>query len=102
LHGGAVARRVLIALDRGTRLWKVWWLLGTPVACAAVALLYFAEELRLAYRPGWADLLDVGRLALFWLWCWAAWVCARNVKRRIWTPVARASLAAGLIFMVIV
>jgi hypothetical protein len=102
LHGGAAARRVLTALDRGTRLWKVWWLLGTPVACAAAALLYFAEQLRLEQRPAWADLLDVVRIALFWLWCWAAWICSRNVERHIWTPLARVTLAAGLVFMVII
>jgi hypothetical protein len=70
------------------------------VACAAAALLYFAEQLRLESRPGWADLLDVVRIALFWLWCWAAWLCARNVAHRIWTLLARMTLAAGLVFMV--
>ena len=65
-------------------------------------MLFFAEELRLEFRPGWADLLDVLRIALFWLWCSAAWLCARNVKRRIWTPLARVTLAAGLVFMVVV
>jgi hypothetical protein len=79
----------------------VWWLLGTPVACAAAALLYFAEQLRLEARTGWADLLDVVRIALFWLWCWAAWRCARNVAHRIWTLLARMTLAAGLVFMVV-
>jgi len=102
LHGGAAARRVLTALDRSTRLWKVWWLLGTPVACAAAALLYCAEQLRLAQRPAWAELLDVLRIALFWLWCWAAWTCSRNVEQRVWTPLARATLAAGLAFMVVI
>lgn len=101
MHGGAAARRLLTALDRSTRLWKVWWLLGTPVACGAAALLYFAEQLRLEQRPAWADLLDVVRIALFWLWCWAAWICSRNVERRIWTPLARATLAAAMVGMVI-
>jgi hypothetical protein len=102
LHGSAVARRVLKALDRSTRLWKVWWLLGTPVACGAATLLFFAEELRLAMRPGWADLLDVARIALVWLWCLLAWTCARNVERQFWTPLARVTLAAVFIFMVVI
>ena len=63
-------------------------------------MLYYAEQLRLAQRPAWADLLDVLRIAVFWLWCWTAWLCARNVERRLWTPLARATLAAGLVFMV--
>ena len=71
------------------------------MACLAAALLFFAEELRLAYQPAWADLLDVLRIALFWLWCWLAWTCARNVERYVWMPLARMTLAAGLIFMVI-
>lgn len=87
-------------MNRGTPLWKVWWVYGTPVACALALLLFFAEELRLNSSPAWADLLDAVRLATFWLWCWLAWVCARNVERRIWTPVARATLAAGLVVMV--
>jgi hypothetical protein len=51
-------------------------------------------------RPGWADLLDVVRIALVWLWCWLAWSCARNVERQFWTPLARVTLAVGFIFMV--
>jgi hypothetical protein len=87
-------------LNRGTPLWKVWWLYGAPVACAVVLLVFFAEELRLAYKPAWADLLDTVRLAAFWPWCWLAWISAGNVGRRIWTPLARAALAAGLVVMV--
>jgi hypothetical protein len=87
-------------LDRSTPLWKVWWIYGAPVAIATGVLLYFAEELRLSYYPAWADLLDTARLATFWLWCWLAWTCARNVERRVWTPVARAALAAGLVVTV--
>ncbi|MEA3194132.1 MAG: hypothetical protein QOD26_2465 [Betaproteobacteria bacterium] len=71
------------------------------MVCLAAALLFFAEQLRLQQRPGWADLLDVVRIAAFWLWCWAAWICARNVERRLWTPLARVALAAGLVLMVI-
>lgn len=89
-------------MDRGTPLWKVWWVYGTPVACAMAVLLVVAEELRLEFKPAWADLVDVVRLAVFWLWCWLAWICARNVDRRIWTPLARAALAAGLVVMVII
>ena len=87
-------------MNRGTPLWKVWWVYGAPVACGVVLLVYFAEEPRLAYKPGWADLLDAVRLAAFWLWCWLAWMCAGNVVRRVWTLLARAALAAGLVVMV--
>ena len=80
----------------------MWWVYGTPVACAMAALLFFAEELRLNSSPAWADLLDAVRLATFWLWCWLAWTCARNVNRRIWTPLARVVLPAGLLVMVAV
>ena len=71
------------------------------MACLAAVLLYFAEELRLQQRPGWADLLDVARIAVFWLWCREAWLCSRNVEQRLWTPLARVTLAAGMVFMVI-
>ena len=89
-------------MDRGTPLWKVWWVYGAPVACAVLLLVYLAEELRLAHRPGWADLLDAVRLAAFWLWCWLAWRCARNVERQAWTPLARVMLAVGFAFMVVI
>jgi hypothetical protein len=87
-------------LDRGAPLWKVWWVYGVPVAAVSAVLLFFAEELRRAYHPAWADLLDIARLSAFWLWCLLAWICARNVRRRIWTPVARVALAAGLVVTV--
>ena len=89
-------------MDRGTPLWKVWWVYGAPVACAVFLLVVLAEELRLASRPAWADLLDAVRLAMFWLWCWPAWICAGNVVRRVWTPLARVMLAVGFAFMVVI
>ena len=89
-------------LDRGTPLWKVWWIYGTPVAIAMGVLLCGAEALRLRYYPALGDLLDIARLSIFWLWCWLAWICARNVRRPIWTPVARAALATGLVVTVII
>jgi hypothetical protein len=48
------------------------------------------------------DLLDVARLALYWVWAWAVWKTAPNVRRRIWTPVARivALAGVGLMFLV--
>jgi len=46
-HGEALDAGCNERLDRGTRLWKVWWLIGTPVACLAAVLLLFAEQLRL-------------------------------------------------------
>jgi hypothetical protein len=48
------------------------------------------------------DLLDVLRLGLYWAWAWAVWKTAPNVRRRVWTALARilALLGIGLMFLV--
>jgi hypothetical protein len=97
LHGGAAERRA-VAIP----LWQVWWLYGAGLACAVTGLLLVAEDVRLSGSPVLGDLLDVVRLALYWVWAWAVWKAAPNVRRRIWTPVARilALAGVGLMFLV--
>jgi hypothetical protein len=97
LHGGAAKRRA-VAIP----LWQVWWLWGAGLACAVSGLLLIAEDARLSGSPVVGDLLDVVRLALYWVWAWAVWKTAPNVRRRIWIPVARilALAGVGLMFLV--
>jgi hypothetical protein len=91
LHGGAAERRA-VAIP----LWQVWWLWGAGLACAVSGLLLIAEDARLSGSPVVGDLLDVVRLALYWVWAWAVWKSARNVERPFWTLAARALAVAGL------
>jgi hypothetical protein len=64
--------------------------------------LLIAEDARLSGSPVLGDLLDVVRLALYWVWAWAVWRAAPRVRRRVWTPVARilALAGVGLMFLV--
>jgi hypothetical protein len=78
------------------RLWKVWWILGIPLASAGGALLIGAESLRQAGTRALADALEVMRLALFWFWFRLAWKCAPNVRHAWWTGIVRVALVAGL------
>ncbi len=84
----------------GERLWKIWWLWGIPVGWAASAMLIGAESMRIAGQPGFADLLDVFRLLVYFSWARLAWRCSHNVEDTRWTPVARFALGAGLVSMV--
>jgi hypothetical protein len=61
-----------------------------------------AEEARLSGALVWADVLDVLRLGLYWAWAWVVWKAAPNVRRRVWTPIARllALAGVGLMFLV--
>jgi hypothetical protein len=59
-------------------------------------LLLIAEHVRLEGSPVLGDLLDVLRLALYWVWAWAVWKSAPNVQRPLWTPVARTFALAGV------
>jgi len=77
-------------------LWKVWWLLGIPVAWATSGLLLGAESVRVAGAHAWGDVLDLARLALYWFWFRLAWRCSRNVRRAWWTAAVRCLLLAGL------
>jgi len=81
------------------KLWKVWWMAGIPLGWACSALVVIAEELRYADHHGWGNFLDLARLLIFFAWLRLAWRCSHNVGRPIWTPVARATLTAGLVCM---
>ena len=80
----------------------MWWLGGAGLACAVAGLLLLAEDARLSGAAATGDLLDVVRLGLYWVWAWAVWKAAPNVRRRVWTAVARilALLGVGLMFLV--
>jgi hypothetical protein len=84
-------------MNEPEKLWRVWWLWGIPAAWLASALILFAEAARQAGHPGWGDLLDVVRLAVYWYWMRLAWKASRNVDNRVWTPLARAAMAGGFI-----
>jgi hypothetical protein len=85
------------ALHGNEKLWKVWWLFGVPVAWTTSALVIAAELSRDAGHSAWGDLLDLSRLAIYWLWLRVAWKCSRNVKDPRWAPLACAALSAGLV-----
>ena len=86
-------------MSEATRLWKVWWLGGIAFALAAAGMFAAAESARDGGHPYWGDLLDIARLALYWLWFRMVWKSARNVELRLWTPMARATALAGLLAM---
>lgn len=98
-------RRILESLlrsrDGRERLWKIWWLCGIPVAWMTSALLMAGEAARVAGHPSAADWLDVSRILLYALWAQLAWQCAHNVRTKIWSPVSRCALSAGLVLMVL-
>jgi hypothetical protein len=48
------------------------------------------------------DLLDILRLGLYWAWAWMVWKTARNVRRPVWTPVARVLALAGVGLMFLI
>ena len=80
----------------------MWWLGGAGLVCAVAGLLLLAEDARLSGAATTGDLLDVLRLGLYWAWAWAVWKTAPNVRRRVWTALARilALLGIGLMFLV--
>jgi hypothetical protein len=82
------------------RLWKVWWLCGIPVAWATSLLVIGAEAARTGGYPATGDGLDVVRLLMYILWAQLAWQCAHNVENRLWEPVSRFALTAGLVLTV--
>ncbi len=99
-------RRILASLLRSRngreRLWKIWWLCGLPVAWITSALVIGGEAARVAGHPVAADGLDVLRILVYTLWAQLAWQCAHNVETKIWSPVSRFALTAGLLLMVLV
>jgi len=83
-------------------LWQVWWLWGIPTIAAICGLAALAEMARTSGHPRWGDALDLARLALYCGWLQQAWHCSRNVRRPVWTPLARAVLILGLVVNVLV
>jgi len=92
---------ILRSHDGQERLWKIWWLCGIPVAWLTSALLIAGDALREAGHPNTADWLDVSRILIYALWARLAWQCAHNVGAKIWLPVSRCALSAGLVLMVL-
>jgi len=88
------------ALSRDTKLWKIWWLCGIPVAIATSVLSTYAELTRVAGDMGRGDLLDAVKLLIYLAWCTLAWRCSRNVDHAVWTPLARVAIVAGLVAVV--
>ena len=84
-------------MTESEKLWRIWWLWGIPTAWLASALILVAEGARGAGYHAWGDLLDLARLAAYWFWMRLAWRRSGNVDNRLWTPVARIALAAGLV-----
>lgn len=84
-------------MTESEKLWRVWWLWGIPTAWAASALIVAAESMRNAGYHGGGDVLDVARLAVYWVWMRLAWRRSGNVDNRLWTALARIALAAGLV-----
>ena len=84
-------------MDDTTRLWKVWWIWGVPVAGLTGALVWFAGWAYWAGYPALEDLLGAARIMLYWFWFHAAWKCSRNVDHPLWTYLARTALLGGLL-----
>lgn len=89
-------------LLRPDRLWKVWWLWGIPLAWLTTALVLGAEAFRVGDMPAAGDALDLLRLAIYWIWCRAAWRASGEVGNRLWTPLTKATLGVGLVANVLV
>ncbi len=81
------------------RLWKVWWIVGIPLGWASGTLEVIAEDMRYADHAGWGNFMDLARFLVFFAWLRLAWRCSHNVERPIWTPMAQATLCAGLLCM---
>jgi hypothetical protein len=76
---------------------RAWWFWALPLACALAACLVVAENLRNAESPGWADAIDVLRLALYCAWLRPAWKAAAGLSHRLATPLVRTVLVIGLL-----
>jgi hypothetical protein len=84
-------------MNDAEKLWRVWWLWGIPTAWSASALIFVAESARSAGYHSLGGVLDIARIALYWLWMRFAWKCARNVENPFWTHASRTVLALGLV-----
>lgn len=89
---------LLTSAWKGTApLWKVWWLLGIPMNI----FLNILEKLilKIEAAQGSSTVLwvvyAVLALVLGITWVRMAWICAPNVQKKIWTPIARSSIVIG-------
>jgi hypothetical protein len=86
------------------RLWKVWWLLGTPLAMVNRAIFGLLEGLAEAeYSVSYGTWLGALVLssATYFAWCNMAWGCAKNVDRKIWGHLAKLGIVLGILRMFI-
>jgi len=93
LHGRTAERRAV----RDVRLWQAWWLGGAALAALTAGLVWAAER---AYGVGQlvlGELATAARILLYVVWLHTVWRCSRNVKRPLWTYVARVAALLGLI-----
>jgi hypothetical protein len=74
--------------------WKIWWLWAVPVAWIASAMVLGAEHARIEGFNRSADLLDLARLGVYWLWCRPAWRVT-SIAPPVWRLTARGALAGG-------
>jgi len=95
-------RSVLRALRGEERLWIVWWGGGISVALTGAALMFAAEHLRGlgVWAWGWGDACDAARLVVYVAWFLPAWRCSKNVRKPVWTSLARVGLLSGLVLSV--
>ena len=93
MHGGAAERRSV----RDLRLWQAWWLGGAALAALTAGLVWAAERAYGGGQVALGDLATAARILLYGVWLHTVWRCSRNVKRPLWTYVARASAVLGLV-----
>jgi hypothetical protein len=98
----ALRRSVSRALQGEERLWIVWWSGGISVALVSAALMIAAERVRGlgAWAWGWGDACDAARLIVYVAWFLPAWRCSKNVRKPVWTLLARVALLSGLVLSV--
>jgi hypothetical protein len=75
----------------------VWWIGGGLLAAATAALIWATERAYGGGHVALGGLASVARILLYLIWFHAVWRCSRNVRRPLWTHVARGLLVAGLI-----
>ncbi|KVU91680.1 hypothetical protein WK76_15650 [Burkholderia ubonensis] len=82
-------------------LWKVWWGLGVPTG--AIILLINTYVMYVLPRPTSNVFLIPAlcvQLTVVAAWARMAWICAPNVKHRVWMYLARIWLVLWLLSQV--
>jgi hypothetical protein len=89
---------LLTSAWKGTApLWKVWWLLGIPMN---IFLNIFEKLiLKIEAAQGSSTVLWVVYVVVALVfgvaWVRMAWICAPNVQKKVWTPIARSLIVFG-------